>query len=121
MPEALRGKEFDTIISAQVIEHVYSPQKMIEKMKSWLGTNRTSYLIITTPYHGYFKNIALAITGKMDSHFTVLWEGGHIKFLSKKTLSLLLEKNGFRVSSFKGCGRCLGLWKSMLIEAALDN
>ena len=63
----------------------------------------------------------LALTGKMDEHFTALWEGGHIKFWSKKTLSELLEKNGFKVLKFKGCGRVYGLWKSMLIEAKLTD
>jgi hypothetical protein len=37
---------------------------------------------VSTPYHGYHKNLGLALSGKMDAHFTALWEGGHIKFFS---------------------------------------
>jgi len=74
-------------------------------------------MIISTPYHGYLKNLALAITGKMDSHFTVLWDGGHIKFWSVKTLTKLLNEFGFEVVEFRGSGRLPYLWKSMFVRA----
>lgn len=59
-------------------------------------------LILTTPYHGYFKNIVSALLGRMDSRHGALWGGGHIKFWSRKTLLQLLERNGFRVAHFEG-------------------
>lgn len=77
--------------------------------------------IITTPYHGYFKNLVMAVTGKMDNHFTVLWDGGHIKFWSYKTLSTLLQENGFRVDHFYGAGRFPWLWKSMVLAAVKET
>jgi hypothetical protein len=76
-------------------------------------------VIISTPYHGYLKNIVLSITGAMDKHFTVLWDGGHIKFWSRKTLTSLLEEQGFHVDKFIGCGRVPYLWKSMIIQASI--
>ena len=66
---------------------------------------------------GYLKNCALAISGKLDAHFTALWDGGHIKFWSRRTLTALLQEAGFQVVSFRGAGRCPWLWKSMLIAA----
>ena len=38
--------------------------------------------IVSTPYHGYWKNLAMALSGKLDAHFTALWDHGHIKFWS---------------------------------------
>ena len=73
--------------------------------------------MISTPYHGYLKNLVMAATGKMDAHFTVLWDGGHIKFWSRKTLTQLLEEFGFEVIGFKGSGRFPYIWKSMFIRA----
>jgi 2-polyprenyl-6-hydroxyphenyl methylase/3-demethylubiquinone-9 3-methyltransferase len=73
--------------------------------------------MISTPYHGYFKNLALAISNKLDDHFTALWHGGHIKFWSRRTLTKLLTDNGFRVVGFSGIGRAPFLWKSMVIVA----
>ena len=57
------------------------------------------------PYHGYLKNFALAVTGKMDSHFTALWLGGHIKFFSIQTLGQLLKDAGAKKIQFLRVGR----------------
>ena len=53
----------------------------------------------------------------MDHHYTALWDGGHIKFWSRETLTKLLEEFGFRVTDFRGAGRLPYLWKSMLVRA----
>ena len=72
---------------------------------------------MSTPYHGYLKNLALAMTGKLDGHFSVLWDGGHIKFFSRATLERMLTDQGFEVLAFAGAGRLPLLWKSMLVNA----
>lgn len=119
LPQELEQIKFDTIISTEVIEHLYSPKTFIEFCKKILLKNGSGTLILTTPYHGYLKNLVMALLNKMDSHFTVHWEGGHIKFFSKKTLTQLLSQNGFKDIKFIGCGRFPYLWKSMLIKGQL--
>lgn len=119
LPPALQNMQFDTIISTEVIEHLYSPSSYIAFCQKVLAQHRDGSLIISTPYHGYLKNVVLALSGKMDAHFTALWEGGHIKFWSKKTLSKLLENYGFEVITFIGAGRFPFLWKSMVVKAIL--
>src|SRR5690606_31358887 len=107
---------FDTIISTEVIEHLYDPRAFIDFCVNILRKNNNGgQLILSTPYHGYIKNLCLAIAGKWDSHANPLWDGGHIKLWSRKTLTQLLEEKGFEVTAFKGCGRLPYLWKSMLI------
>jgi len=106
---------FDVIISSEVIEHLYSPQKFLANMHSLLRANGT--LILTTPYHGYLKNLALSLFNAWDKHHTVTWEGGHIKFFSEKTLSGILTGVGFRQIRFKNAGRFFYLWKSMVVSA----
>lgn len=59
----------------------------------------------------------LALLGQMDRHYHALWDGGHIKFWSRKTLTKLLEEQDFCVIEFKGCGRLPFLWKSMLLKS----
>lgn len=115
IPKEVRSLEIDTIISIEVIEHLYSPQKYIQLANRLLPTG--GKLIISTPYNGWLKNVVLSLIGKMDKHWTVLWEGGHIKFWSRKTLTTLLEANGFKVCKFTGCGRAPYLWKSMMLCA----
>jgi 2-polyprenyl-6-hydroxyphenyl methylase/3-demethylubiquinone-9 3-methyltransferase len=73
--------------------------------------------IISTPYHGYIKNLIMALTGTLDRHFTSLWDHGHIKFWSKKTLSILLREAGFTHIEFLRVGRIPVLAKSMIAVA----
>jgi len=108
-------KPFDAVVSTEVIEHLFSPHRLPIYAKQTLKDG--SYLIISTPYHGYLKNLALALFNKWDSHHTPLWHGGHIKFWSRATLTRLLEENGFKVIEFHGVGRISYLWKSMIIVA----
>ena len=73
--------------------------------------------IISTPYHGYWKNLALALSGRMDAHFTALWDHGHIKFWSRRTLGDLLREAGFVDIRFWRVGRVPALAKSMIVMA----
>ena len=73
--------------------------------------------ILSTPYHGYWKNLALALTGRMDQHFTALWDHGHIKFWSMDTLGELLWEAGFVDVRFERVGRIPPLAKSMIAIA----
>jgi hypothetical protein len=67
------------------------------------------------PYHGYWKNLALALTGQMDAHFTALWDHGHIKFWSIRTITQLLTEAGFRIIQIQRIGRISPLAKTMMI------
>lgn len=115
LPAPLAGKRFDAVISTEVIEHLYDPRGLIEFARRVLASGGD--FIVSTPYHGYLKNVAMAVTGKLDDHFNVLWDGGHIKFFSRKTLERMLRDQGFEVTAFAGSGRMPWFWKSMLVKA----
>jgi 2-polyprenyl-6-hydroxyphenyl methylase/3-demethylubiquinone-9 3-methyltransferase len=106
---------FDAIVSAEVVEHLYAPRDLARSAFRLLKDG--GVLILTTPYNGYLKNLALAATGTMDRHWTVLWDGGHIKFWSWKTIRRLLDEAGFITPEFQGAGRLPLLWKSMVVRA----
>jgi 2-polyprenyl-3-methyl-5-hydroxy-6-metoxy-1,4-benzoquinol methylase len=106
---------FDLVVSTEVVEHVYAPRRWAAA--AFTALKPGGVLICSTPYHGYLKNCALALSGKLDAHFTALWDGGHIKFWSRRTLTALLQEAGFQVVAFRGAGRWPWLWKSMLLAA----
>lgn len=118
LPSELREKRFDTIISTEVIEHLYDPRLFVNFCHQVLAEEKGE-LIISAPYHGYLKNLLLSLLNKWDAHMDPLWDGGHIKFWSRDTLGQLLTDQGFTVTAFKGCGRVPYLWKSMVIKAKL--
>ena len=100
---ASKHGHFPVAYALEVIEHVYDPRTVVRRVHDLLEPG--GHFILSTPYHGYLKNLMLALTGKMDSHFTALWDHGHIKFWSKRTLSILLQEAGFEVVQFRRLGR----------------
>ena len=112
---ASRFGQFDAVVSLEVVEHVYSPAEYARCVNRLLKPNGIA--ILSTPYHSYLKNLVLALTGKMDAHFTALWEHGHIKFWSPQTLTILLDKHGMDVEKILRVGRVPVLAKSMIAVA----
>lgn len=107
--------EVDIVVASEVIEHLYQPQRFLENAFHVLKPGGA--IILTTPYHGYLKNLALSVLNQWDKHFTVHWEGGHIKFFSERTLSLMLSECGYRSITFRNAGRLRWLWKSIVCQA----
>ncbi len=103
---------FDAVLSSEVIEHLYRPADLIVTAKKLLKQGGS--IIVTTPYHGYLKNIAISLIALSDRHYDPLWDGGHIKFFSRKTLEKLLFEYGFGEIKFRYYGRGPWLWKSMI-------
>ncbi|MDR4463470.1 MAG: class I SAM-dependent methyltransferase [Nitrospira sp.] len=106
---------FPVVVSLEVVEHLYAPRVFAKTLYALVESSGTA--IVSTPYHGYWKNLGLALTGRMDDHFTALWDHGHIKFWSMKTLSALLLEAGFKDISFMRVGRIPILAKSMIAIA----
>lgn len=112
---AVFGGAWDVVIATEVIEHLYAPRQFVAQVERLLRPGGT--LVLSTPYHGYLKNLALAALGAFDRHFTALWDGGHIKFWSYRTLCALLREQRFGTFEFRGAGRLPWLWKSMVVTA----
>lgn len=103
--------KFDVVFCVEVIEHIFSPREFLSTLET--VTKKNGYIFISTPYHGYFKNLIIALLGKFDEHFTALWDFGHIKFFSKNTLTKLLIEKKFQIVKYGTVGRTFFLWKSM--------
>jgi 2-polyprenyl-3-methyl-5-hydroxy-6-metoxy-1,4-benzoquinol methylase len=114
-PAKLGAADFDVAVATEVIEHLFRPAALPQFAAAVLKPG--GHLILTTPYHGYLKNLALSLTNGWDRHFSALWDGGHIKFWSPATLTQLLAKDGYDVVEVTGVGRLRWLWKSMIVVA----
>ena len=106
---------FPVVTSLEVVEHVYFPQSYAATLFDLLKPGGTATL--STPYHGYLTNLAMALSGKLDTHFTALWDRGHIKFWSTRTFGELLREAGFREIRVERVGRIPALAKSMIAVA----
>lgn len=110
----LRCQPFDIVVSTEVVEHLYSPRPYVRGCYEALRSG--GRFVCSTPYHGYFKNLLIALLNKHDRHANPLWDGGHIKLWSRKTLGSLLTDAGFADLRFRGAGRLPLLWMTMLMS-----
>jgi 2-polyprenyl-3-methyl-5-hydroxy-6-metoxy-1,4-benzoquinol methylase len=112
---------FDLVVSLDVIAHCVDSRTFVKTFLSLIRPGGIGFL--ATPYHGYFKNLALAITGSMDHHFTTLYDGAVVKFFSIDTLGQLLREAGAKHVRFIRIGRIPPLAKSMaaIVERREDG
>jgi len=116
LPEQYCGR-FDSVVAVEVVEHLLLPRQLMQRAAQALKPGGS--LIVTAPYHGYLKNLALAVTNQYDHHWQALRDYGHVKFFSKRTLCQLFEECGFTVTSVQGAGRLPLLAKSMVITGKM--
>ncbi len=92
-----RQSFFDTIVSFDVIEHVPNFEDLLVKFNFWLKEG--GYLLLTTPN---IENWDAKILGRWWYGYSKIPE--HINYFSKKSLRMLLERNGFEVLEIKTWG-----------------
>ncbi len=113
---ATYGK-FSVVMSVDVVECVYYPQRYARTIRDLVEPGGVA--LVTAPYHGYLKNVAIALSGSMDRHFNSLQEFGRIKFWSMETLGALLKGAGFASVEFHRVGRVPAVAKAMIAVARL--
>ena len=115
------GDEYGTfpmVISLEVVEHIFYPRRYAATIASLLVPKGLA--IVSTPYHGYMKNLALSLLNKWDSHMDPLWDYGHIKLWSRAKLVDLFREAGLSQCGFYRVGRIPQLAKSMIVAFRKD-
>ncbi len=116
LPESLRGR-FDVVVSAEVIEHMFLPRTLFTRCREALGDS--GQIVITTPFHGFWKDLAIVLAGKSGQHWNAMADYGHIKFFSKQTLTEMARECGFEPDRVVGAGRVPLLAATMVMTAHL--
>lgn len=107
-----RYGRFDAVVSLEVVEHLYAPRLFAATVRDLLAPNGRA--VISTPYHGYWKVLAIAALGRYDAHHDPLWDVGHIKFFSAATLTKLFAEVGLHPIQIDRVGRVSTFAKSMV-------
>ena len=106
---------FDAVVAIDLIDHVPLPRKLIEVALAALKPG--GMLAVTSPFHGYAKNLALALGGRFDSRWDPLLDHGRMKYFSRSTLTSLLSEFDLHDLHFETVGRIPMFARSMLISA----
>lgn len=119
--DALQGldsglaQRFDAVVLVDVIDHVVRPRKLIESALDALKPG--GLLVVTSPYYGYAKNVALALTGRFDKRWDPTLDDGRLKFFSRATLTAVLAEFSLHEVKFETIGRIPPLARAMMISA----
>ncbi len=105
----------DCVIALEVVEHLLYPARLFEAAAGVLRPG--GLLLVSTPYHGYAKNLALSLINGWDRHFNVQNDSGHVKFFSNRALATMAGRFEFEDLRFRGAGRMPAVWKSTVMTA----
>ena len=107
---------FNLVTCIEVIAHCYTPSSELQRLYACLRPGGT--LILSTPYHGYIKNLVMAATGRLERHLDTLWSGAHVHYFTIASISKLLKQAGFRDIEVERAGRIAPLAKSMVLTCS---
>lgn len=108
----LRDASADFVFSSEVIEHVYDTENAFREIARVLRPR--GRLLLTTPYHGLLKNLALVLFG-FDRHFNPA--GPHVRFFSNNALARMLGAVGIGIQEWHYYGRFWPLSHSVVVLA----
>ena len=87
---------FDLVLCAETLEHVRDLQMLLSEARRVLRPG--GRLAVTTPAHGRLTGLAVAVRG-FEGRFDPL--SPHVRFLSRRSLTRLLDSMGFDVQSLR--------------------
>ncbi len=85
---------FDYVILGDVLEHLYSPDKVLEKIRPYM--KKDASLIVSVPNIMNKSVIMSLLKGEFHYEDAGILDRTHIKFFTIKTIIELLEKCGFK-------------------------
>lgn len=111
LSQKVREDKFDVIFCGEILEHLFSPDALLDEAKSLM--HEDSILVLSTPNLAYYVNRILLLAGvsplylensaemKLGRRFRGLGQGneteGHIRLFTFRALRDLLELKGFEV------------------------
>jgi 2-polyprenyl-3-methyl-5-hydroxy-6-metoxy-1,4-benzoquinol methylase len=106
---------FDAVVAVETVDHVAQPERLLAHARQLLRPG--GLLLLSVPYHGYLKNLGIALLGRNDLRLQALAPHGRLKFYSRRTLTALAEQAGFAPVELQRIGRVPPIARSMLLVA----
>ena len=93
----LPDKYFDTIIFADVLEHLVDPYTVLSKIKSKLSAN--GEIVASIPNVRHWSVVKNLLEGEWEYREFGIMDNTHLRFFTRKSLFNMFEKNGYKILS----------------------
>ncbi len=90
---------FDLILCADVLEHLKDPWSTLEKLRNLLSAD--GHLILSIPNSGHWWMRLNLLIGRFPLEDRGLFDRGHLRFFTWKTLRQMVEQAGLRVEKVR--------------------
>jgi SAM-dependent methyltransferase len=104
---------FDVVWFGETLAHLFDGHAALSEFNRVLKPG--GQLILTTPYHGRIKNVAIAMFSFSDHYYP---DNYRIRFYDRRSLEGALAWAGFTAHTWRGIGRAWPFWKSFFVVAA---
>jgi 2-polyprenyl-3-methyl-5-hydroxy-6-metoxy-1,4-benzoquinol methylase len=87
---------FDLILLPDVLEHLFEPKMVLNKIKEYLNTN--GKIIVSMPnFRHYSALIKIFIKGDFRYEESGIFDYTHLRFYCRKNIQELLESSGYKI------------------------
>jgi len=94
-PDILGGNQFDLVILAEILEHVFDPAEVLKSVYRVLKLD--GFAVITTPNFMTWTNRARFLFGNFEYQDQGMFDFGHIRFFTYPYLEKVLKESGFEI------------------------
>ncbi len=95
----LPNKYFDTIIFADVLEHLVNPEDVLKKIGEKLRDD--GEIIISLPNIGHWSTILNLLQGEWEYQDAGILDKTHLRFFTRSSINRMIENTGYRVYNYK--------------------
>jgi len=88
-------KDFDYVIFADVIEHLYDPGSVLKKIKPLL--KKGGFVLISTPNIANWLIRLRLLLGRFDYKESGVMDKTHIRFFTLRSLKKLINETGYKI------------------------
>lgn len=101
IPEGV-GADFDVILAADVLEHVRSPERILDQARELLRSGGS--MIASIPNFGHWYPRARVAVGRFDYDARGILDRGHVRFFTKRSFFRMVDRAGWEIRRIEAIG-----------------
>jgi 2-polyprenyl-3-methyl-5-hydroxy-6-metoxy-1,4-benzoquinol methylase len=92
-------ERFDAIIFGDVLEHLFHPKSVLERMRARLSD--VGFFIISVPNIGYFKARLRFLFDTVEYEPNGIFDDGHIRLFNERILTRMVAEVGMKIVDWR--------------------